>query len=175
MAEAQQADGTSTQSATGTTGGAAGAGQATEQKPAQQAKTFTAEEHEAEIQRAGDRRVTEAQKKWNADLTAALAAKDKDAATKIAELSTQAEEAAAYATFVETAHAAGIRNLKAAYMVAVGGEYIEHGKFDLKQFQKDNPEFFAPPTTANAGAGAGAATTSGGMNAVIRQAAGRTG
>jgi hypothetical protein len=148
----------------GNAGGSAGDGAKTDTP-----KTFT----EADIQREADRRVSLAQKKWREEQAELLAAKDKDAETKIKELSSKAEEAQRYGDFVDAAHSAGIRNIKAAYAVAVAHGHINaRGKFDVDAVRKDNPEFFQPAANANAGAGAGGATNTGGMNAYIRQAAG---
>lgn len=155
----EQDKGEGTQEPTATAGGDAG----------QTRKTFT----ESDLQREADRRVGEAQKKWKAEQEALIADTTKDAETKLAELQGKAEEAERYAAFLESATKAGIRNVKAAYIVAKHGEYISaKGKFDTDTFRKDNPEFFAPLPTANAGAGAGASTGKGDMNAAIRAAAG---
>jgi hypothetical protein len=133
-------------------------------------KTFT----EADLQREADRRVSAAQKAWKADLDAAIADKTKDAETKLADAATRAAEAERKADFLEQASTAGIRNARAAYLVATGGGYIDNkGRLDIDKFRKENPEFFGTTATANAGAGAGAANTTGDMNAFIRAAAGR--
>lgn len=132
-------------------------------------KTFT----ESDLQREADRRVTAAQKAWRAELEAAIADKTKDAESKLAEVAARAEEAERYAGFVESATASGIRNAKAAYLVAKHGDYFDKkGGLELDRFKKDNPEFFTPVANANAGAGAGDTQKQGGMNAAIRAAAG---
>ena len=117
--------------------------------------------------------INDARKAWKSESDAIIADKTKDAETKLAELATKAEEAERYAGFVEAATAAGIRNAKAAYLVAKHGSYFSaKGELETDRFKKDNPEFFTPVANANAGAGAGATTTAGGMNAAIRAAAG---
>lgn len=149
MATEEQAQGNSTESATGNTGATPGDSPKTE--------TYT----QADLQRESDRRVSEAQKKWKEQLDTAIADKTKDAEAKLAELSKATEAAQKYATFLEGATTAGIRNVKAAYMVATGGDYLKRdGRLDIDKFQKDNPEFFAPHPNANAGAGAGTPTNS---------------
>lgn len=156
-----QGDGDSTPAVT------ADAGTAADSTP--KTESYTA----ADLQREADRRVTAAQKQWKADLDAIIADKTKDAETKLTETASRAEEAERYASFVESATAAGIRNAKAAYLVAKHGSYFSaKGELETDRFKKDNPEFFTPVANANAGAGAGAPTTAGGMNAAIRAAAG---
>lgn len=131
-------------------------------------KTFT----ESDLQREADRRVTAAQKAWRAELDAAIADKTKDAESKLAEVAARAEEAERYASFVESATASGIRNAKAAYLVAKHGDYFDKkGGLELDRFKKDNPEFFSATTNANAGAGTGT-TPKPSMNDAIRAAAG---
>jgi hypothetical protein len=166
MAEGEQDGGQGTPGATGNAGAGAGEGQGTATP-----KTFT----ETELQREADRRVTEAQKKWKTEQEALIADKTKDAETKLAELQSKAEEAERYADFVASVTMAGVKNVKAAYLVAKGGEYFDKkGALELDRFKKENPEFFSSTTAnANAGAGAGAANGTGGMNDWIRQAAGR--
>jgi hypothetical protein len=150
-------------------GGKADVASKTDQHPL--SKTYS----EADLQREADRRVNEAQKKWRAEQDALLADKTKDAEAKILALSEENAEATRFADFVDVASKSGIRNLKAAYMVAVGGEYLDaKGKFDLKTFQTDNPEFFGVSANANAGAGAGGGSVhTNDINALIRAAAGR--
>jgi hypothetical protein len=164
---ADQDKGNADANANGQAGGKADDSQKTDQAKT----TYTAED----IQREADRRVNDAQKKWRAEQAEILAAKDRDAEAKIAELNTKAAEAERYGNFVDDAHASGIKNTKAAYIVAVAQGHIDkRGKFDVEGFRKANPEFFAttPAANANAGAGAGAATQTGGMNAWIRSQAG---
>lgn len=157
----EQDKGAGTQTATADAGASAGATPKTE--------TYTA----ADLQREADRRVSDAQKKWRAEQDALIADKTKDAETKLAELQSKAEEAERYAGFIESATAAGIRNVKAAYKVAQG-EYIDkRGRFDIDAFRKDNPEFFTPHSSANAGNGTGSVSSpQNDMNAHIRRVAG---
>lgn len=143
----EQDAGNSTPNATDNTGAKAGETQKTD--------SYTA----ADLQREADRRVTEAQRKWKEQLETSIADKTRDAESKLAELSSKAEEAERKAGFIEAAASAGIKNLNAAYLVAKHGDYMKKdGRFDIDKFRKDNPEFFASAPTANAGAGAGAAT-----------------
>lgn len=167
MENGAQDGGQGTQNADGgKAGGEAGQGQGTDTKP----KSYT----DADLQREADRRVTEAQKKWKSDQEALLADKTKDAETKLAELASKAEEAERYADFVAAGAAAGVRNVKAAYLVAKHGEYFDKkGGLELERFRKENPEFFSAPPNANAGAGAGSGGGAQSMNDFIRAAAGR--
>lgn len=159
-------DATSAGATSGATGQTATqTGAATTQSP----EVFTKEQVESLKSAA----INAALKKVREEQAELLAAKDRDAETKLSELSKRAEEAQRYGDFVDAAHSAGIRNIKAAYAVAVAHGHINaRGKFDVDAFRKDNPEFFQPAANANAGAGAGGATNTGGMNAYIRQAAG---
>ena len=155
-----------------TGGNAAGGTKSTGDK-----QVYTREEFERELQREADRRVTEAQKAWAAKQAEVLAAKEKDAEAKLRELESAAREHEEYAAFIETAHDAGIRNVKSAYYVAKGGGYFDaRGKFAVDKFKADNPEFFAPITgNANAGAGTGAnASPTFNMDRWIRLQAGRS-
>lgn len=159
----EQDKGTGTQTATADAGAGAGATPKTE--------TYTA----ADLQREADRRVSEAQKKWRSEQDSLIADKTKDAETKLAELQAKAEESERYAGFIESATAAGIRNVKAAYKVAQGDYIDKRGRFDIDAFRKDNPEFFTSPPTANAGNGTGTTPTAkDDMNAHIRRVAGVT-
>ena len=156
----EQDAGKSTADATDNTGANTG----DTQKTGQQAYT------QADLQREVDRRVTEAQRKWKEQMDGTIADKTRDAESKLAELSGRAEEAERKAGFVESASAAGIRNVNAAYLVAKHGDYIKSGRLDIDKFRKDNPEFFASAPNANAGAGAGVATQSANaFNAWLRQ------
>jgi len=124
---------------------------------------------QADISRA----VNEAKKEWNKGVESLVADKTKDAESKIAELSTKAAESQRYADFVDRATAAGIKDLRAAYVVATGLGYLKDDKFDEKEFKKNHPQFYTPAPNANAGAGAGGGSTgTTDMNSLIRQAAG---
>ena len=159
----------------GNTGGNA-AGTAGGTGASDKPQTYTREEFERELQREADRRVTEAQKAWAAKQAEILAAKDRDAEAKVRELEQAAKEHEEYAAFIEAAHVAGIRNVKAAHLVAKGGGYFDaRGKFNVEKFKQDNPEFFVP-ASANANAGAGTGnnqTPHASMDRWIRQQAGR--
>jgi len=163
----------------GNGGNAAGSqtGTGTNQQSSTADKTvFTKEEFERELQREADRRVTEAQKAWAAKQAEILAAKDRDAEAKVRELEQAAKEHEEYAAFIEAAHVAGIRNVKAAHLVAKGGGYFDQrGKFNVEKFRNDNPEFFLPMSgNANAGSGAGGNQSSTfSMDRWIRSQAGR--
>lgn len=163
---AEQDGGQGTQDANGGAGGAADQDQKTGG-----AKTYTADE----LQREADRRVTEAQKKWKAEQDALLTDTTKNAETKLAELKAKTEEAERYADFIEKGTASGIRNHKAAYLVAKHGDYFDKkGNLELERFKKENPEFFGVTANADAGRGAGGGGGKGGtMNDFIRAAAGR--
>ena len=159
----------------GNTGGNA-AGTAGGTGASDKPQTYTREEFERELQREADRRVTEAQKAWAAKQAEVLAAKDRDAETKLRELEQAAKEHEEYAAFIEAAHVAGIRNVKAAHLVAKGGGYFDQrGKFNVEKFRNDNPEFFLPMSgNANAGSGAGGNQSSTfSMDRWIRSQAGR--
>lgn len=80
--------------------------------------------------------------------------------------------------FYEAAHAAGIRNLRLGYRIAVEDGLIDRrGNIDFHQMQEAYPELFggkAAPPPGNAGAGTGAgAPKKNTMNDFIRSAAGR--
>lgn len=148
-------------------GNAGGSG---DNKPNTETKPLT----EADVQREADRRVNEAHKKWKADLDAAVADKTKDAETKLAAITAKAEEASRYASFLEAATTAGIRNARAAYAVAVAHGQLDGGKFNAEKFKTENPEFFAPMPNANAGAGAGKPSNTTDVNDALRSAFGIT-
>lgn len=165
MADEQSGTGAGNVNANANSGGGGAAAEKT---------TWTADEHRAELQREADRRVNEALKKVKAEQDALIADKTKDAEAKLKELSTRAEAAEQYGVFVEAANAAGIRNVKAAHIVARDQGFLKHNRFDADGFRKANPEFFTPVVgAANAGDGAGRPAAAGGMNAFIRAAAGR--
>lgn len=119
--------------------------------------------------------VNEAKRAWKSDTDALIADKTKDAETKLAELQTKAEEAERYADFVDEATKAGIKNCKAAYLVAKHGGFVDKkGRVDFGTFKTDNPEFFTPPPNANAGDGVGKPVTGNSMNDLIRGAISRS-
>ena len=134
-------------------------------KPDDAPKTFT----EADIQKEADRRVTEARKKWQSEQESILADKTKDADAKLAELATKAEAAERYADFVDAATKAGIKNVKAAYAVAVAHGHIGKKGLDVDAFKAENPEFFLTArSSADAGAGSGSGNQTADINDYIR-------
>lgn len=76
------------------------------------------------------------------------------------------------AAFAQAAQAAGVRNVKAAAVVARELGYIApDGTPRMAAFRKDYPEFFGPPSNANAGAGTSSPPAEQrSMNSIIRQA-----
>ncbi len=143
-------------------------GQADPQTQAATTQKFT----EADVQSRVSAAVNEAQRKWKKDLDDLVADKTKDAEAKIAELKLSATENAMRADFAEQALTAGVNNVKAAYIVARHGGYMDNGKLDLDRFKKENPQFFGSTAKPRTDAGAGGNTPTGGMNAYIRAAAG---
>ena len=128
-----------------------------------------------DLNREADRRVNEAQKKWKSEQDALIADRTKDAEAKLQELQTKAEEASRKADFMSVAIAGGIKNLEAAYLVAVAhGHFTRAGKLDLVGLKEDVPEFFVS-TTARADAGRGSETKqqADSVNAQIRRQFGR--
>lgn len=87
--------------------------------------------------------------------------------------------------FYESAHKEGVSNLKLAYTIAVQDDLFDKkGNPDLDTLKKNYPELFTtkretpPPPKGGAGAGAGGnapagGSNQGGMNILIRGAAGR--
>lgn len=61
------------------------------------------------------------------------------------------------AAFQDKAHAAGVRNLKLAYMAAAQADMIDtKGNCDFSELRKEYPELFlSPPAPGNAGNGTG--------------------
>jgi hypothetical protein len=83
------------------------------------------------------------------------------------------------ADFYDAAHAAGVANLKLAYLVAEQDEMFDKkGNVNFETLKTKYPELFAsakPAPRGNAGAGTGTPTpASGGMNEFIRRSAGRS-
>lgn len=92
-------------------------------------------------------------------------------ADTLAELETRAE-------FYEEAHAAGIVDLKLAYLVAREENLIDRkGRVDFDVMKENHPTLFtvkkSPPGNAGEGAGGDVSGRVRDMNAAIRQAAGR--
>lgn len=100
-----------------------------------------------------------------------------------AALTKQADQLSALekqSAFQDKAHAAGVRNLKLAYLAAVQAGLVgEKGDCDFAKLRTEYPELFASapapaPAPANAGNGTGGATPGKvDMNQAIRQALGR--
>ena len=93
-------------------------------------------------------------------------------------LSTTLETERQRADFYDQAHAAGVSNLRLAWIAAQGGDYLDRkGALDVDALKQDYPELFPAPqaTRGNAGNGAGGEAPSGGssMNSMIRQMGGR--
>ena len=103
--------------------------------------------------------------------------KDSDAQKRLTEIADQLSETDRRAGFYESAHAAGVTNLKLAYTVAVQDEMFDrHGNANMERLKQAYPELFggARQTTPAGNAGAGHNTQpAGGMNDFIRRAAGR--
>jgi predicted RNase H-like nuclease (RuvC/YqgF family) len=78
------------------------------------------------------------------------------------------------AGFYDKAHAAGVRNLKLAYLAASQAGLInEKGEADFVKLKAEYPELFTSAASANAGAGTGGNKTAFSMNDEIRKKAGR--
>lgn len=109
---------------------------------------------------------------------AGKAEKDSDAQKRLTEMADQMGEADRKADFYEAAHAAGVANLKLAYLVAQQDELFDRrGQVNFETMKGSYPELFGAAKKAPA-ANAGAGTNNnqapaGGMNAFIRQSAGR--
>jgi hypothetical protein len=107
----------------------------------------------------------------------AKAEKGSEFEKQLNEISEKLNTTSKRADFMEAAHAAGVKNLKLAWTVAVSDDLFKRdGSPDFDAIKKDYPELFASTTTTNAGAGNGAGQKGAGtasMNDMIRQAAGR--
>jgi len=157
----------------GAQGGAANgdAGATGNEKKVDERATWTVEDWTREI----DRRVNEAQKKWRADMQAALAAKDADAESKIAKLQADLREAESRAAFGERALAAGVTDIVAAYAVAKTKNMLNDGGCDFDRLKREHPALFATATRADAAAGRRGDTGDDGklnMSRVLAQACG---
>ena len=108
---------------------------------------------------------------------AGKAEKGSEAETKLTQMADQLSESDRKADFYEAAHAAGVSNLKLAYLIAVQDEMFDRrGNVNFESMKKQYPELFGgtqkPP--GNAGAGTDNNQPSGkSMNDFIRAAAGR--
>lgn len=101
-----------------------------------------------------------------------------EARKQLEETSGRLESMERQASFYETAHSAGVADLRAAYLIAQDRELInQKGQVDLEGLKSAAPYLFAQPKSVpagNAGAGVGQPPPRAvGMNDLIRQAAGR--
>lgn len=96
---------------------------------------------------------------------------------QLTSLADQVAESDRKTEFYEAAHAAGVTNLKLAYLVAVQDEMFDrHGRVNWDAMKQSYPELFAgakKPPAGNAGAGTQEPPKTGGMNEFIRRSAGR--
>lgn len=101
-----------------------------------------------------------------------------EAREKLEEAAAAAETANAQADFYEDAHAAGVSDLRLAWIVVQQDKTLQdrYGKPDFAKLKEQHPALFADgkkPPPGNAGAGAGTETPADDMNARIRKAARR--
>ena len=101
-----------------------------------------------------------------------------EARKKLDTLTGQLETQAQQADFYEAAHAAGVANLRLAWMAVQNDESVldRRGNVDMARLKEKYPELFPSPKAAAGNAGAGTQTTpqgAKGMNDFIRQASGR--
>lgn len=109
---------------------------------------------------------------------AGKAEKGSEAQTQLTKMADQVAEADQKAEFYEQAHAAGVSNLKLAYLVAQNDDLIDkRGRVNFETLKATYPELFGgkPKTPAgNAGSGTDKdKPASATMNDYIRKAAGR--
>jgi hypothetical protein len=107
-----------------------------------------------------------------------------DAKADVEKLRTELSDANRRADFTETAHREGVSNIRLAWAaVRELGLVDERGQVDFADLKKQAPELFrserlsgVPPGNAGAGTAPGSARSGSprGMNAFIRQAAGKT-
>jgi hypothetical protein len=106
------------------------------------------------------------------------AEKGSEAQTQLTKLADDLQASDRKAEFYEAAHAAGVKNLKLAYTVAVSDEMFDkHGRADFAEMKKIYPELFGATTNVRGDAGSGTdkkTKPSGGMNEFIRSSAGRS-
>lgn len=100
-----------------------------------------------------------------------------DTQMQLTKLADDLQSADTRATFYEEAHAAGVKNLKLAYTVAVSDEMFDkHGRVNFDTMKKSYPELFASTSTPRGDAGSGTNQTGHGkrnMNDFIRAGAGK--
>ena len=93
---------------------------------------------------------------------AGKADKGSEAEAKLTALADQMAESDRRADFYDAAHAAGVSNLKLAYIAAVQGEMFDrHGKVNFEALKKDYPELFAGASKNKPAGNAGNGTQSG--------------
>ena len=97
---------------------------------------------------------------------------------ELLELANNSEKVSQKADFYEDAHAAGVTNLKLAYLAAQQDDLFDRkGNVDFDQMKIDYPQLFVRKNIPDGGAGQGTGSQmkSGGkdMNSFIRTAAGR--
>ena len=105
-------------------------------------------------------------------------AKEPELQKSITEMADKLAETDRRADFYDAAHAAGVTNLRLAYVVAVQDDLFDKkGNVNFEALKLKYPELFtgkAPPPKGNAGAGTGSdGRATAGMNEIIRRAAGR--
>lgn len=104
------------------------------------------------------------------------AEKDSEAQAELTNLADQVKSENRRATFYEDAHAAGVCNLKLAYIVATTEELFDkQDKVDFNEMKKAYPELFGPAKETKANAGSGTRDqqpSTFNMDAHIRQKAG---
>ena len=101
-----------------------------------------------------------------------------EARKKLDTLTGQLEAQAQQADFYEAAHAAGVANLRLAWMAVQQDESLvdRHGRADMARLKEHYPELFPSPKSPAGNAGTGTQTPpqgARGMNDFIRQASGR--
>lgn len=103
--------------------------------------------------------------------------KGSDAETQLTKLADDLQSADRKANFYEEAHAAGVKNLKLAYVVASNDEMFDkHGRVNFDEMKRTYPELFGTTNTTRGDAGRGTdkkQKASGGMNEFIRTSTGR--
>ena len=108
---------------------------------------------------------------------AGKAEKGSEAERQLTELTNKITDADRRAAFYETASAAGVKNLRLAYTVALQDDlFNKRGEVDLEALKKTYPELFAQKSTlpaGNAGSGLNGGTPRSTMNDWIREKAGR--
>lgn len=109
---------------------------------------------------------------------AGKAEKGSEAEKQLTALADQINQADQRTEFYEAAHAAGVTNLKLAYLAAREGDlFNKHGQVDFKALRERFPELFGikPQASGNAGQGTNQPSLPAkNMNEFIRKAAGRT-